>query len=97
MQNKLYGEWAFSTPPIKPENADHILGAQVSVDRQGRPEFVDIQYRTADGGEAIRQVRMDWLNALALLSILKSMQLDSGAPFPNDPRNPNWRAGDGKP
>lgn len=92
-----YGKWFIpSGPPMKVEHADHILGAQVLLDKKNRPEFVDLQWQSSDDG-AVHQVRLDWLNALALLSFLKSIQLDSGQPFPNDPRNPNWRAGDGKP
>jgi len=39
---------------------------------------------------------MDFRNAMWLLSCLKSMQLDLDAPFPDDPRDPNWRASDYK-
>lgn len=91
-----YGEWFVSAEPIEVEHADRILGARPLLDNRDRPEFVDIQWQSSDDGR-FHQLRLDWLNALALLSFLKSIQLDSGQPFPLDPRNPNWRAGDGKP
>jgi len=93
----LYGEWEVGIDlPFPIQHADHILGARVLLDTKRRPEFVELQWRSADDGQT-HQTRMDWLNALALLSFLKCMQLDSGWPFPLDPRDPNWRAGDGKP
>lgn len=82
---KEYGKWAVSEPPHPVSNADHILGAQVSHDAKGRPDFVTIQYRSADG-DGFYDIRMDYLNALFLLSCLKSIQLDEGTPFPEDPR-----------
>lgn len=88
MKDVVYGRYAMSTEAIPLSNADHILGVQVSCDKGGNPEWVDLQYQTADGDHEVRQVRMDWLNALALLSMLKCAQLDSGQPFPDDPRGP---------
>lgn len=88
MEAKIYGEWAFSSGDLPVSNADRILGIRVSVDAKGRPEAVDLQYQTADGDQPFREVRMDFVNALFLLSALKSMQLDSGYPFPDDPRRP---------
>lgn len=96
-EGQLYGEWhqaiGFNHPR---EHAGHILGAHVSMNASGQPAAVEIQWKAAQTGK-VHEMQMDWLNAMALLSFLKSMQLDSGHPFPNDPRNPNWRAGDGKP
>lgn len=86
MDEKIYGQWAVSTDALPLANADHILGARVSADSKGRPEAIDVQFRTADGPGGVRQVRMDFVNALFLLSLLKSIQLDSGSPFPDDPR-----------
>lgn len=91
---QIYGEWAVSSPPIEIEHADHVLGARILLDTKGRPEFVELQWQSTDG---VHQVRIEWRNALMLLSLLKSMQLDLEWPFPLDPRDPNWRAGDGKP
>ena len=80
-----YGEFVASSHPIPTANADRILGAQLVTDAKGRPEWVDLQYQTADG-EPFQQVRMDFLNAMFLLSCLKSIQLDLDWPFPDDPR-----------
>lgn len=63
-----------------------MLGAALVTDRKGRPEWVDIQFQAADADGPFQQVRMDFPNALFLLSYLKSIQLDSGVPFPDDPR-----------
>jgi hypothetical protein len=93
-EGRTYGEWAVTIPPIEIEHADYVLGARVLLDTKGNPEFVDMQWHSTDG---VHQVRMEWKNALAMLSFLKCIQLDSGWPFPLDPRDPNWRAGDGKP
>ncbi|UZK67818.1 hypothetical protein [Sphingomonas sp. M1-B02] len=89
MLEKIYGEWLISVDPLRISNADQILGVQLLCDCRGRPEFVDFQYQTADQDLSIQEVRMDWSNALALLSYLKSLQLDSGQPFPLDPRDRN--------
>lgn len=82
--SKIYGEWLVSEPPLPVADADRILGVQLSTDAKGRPEWVDIQFQSA--GEGFRQFRMDLPNALFLLSCLKSIQLDTGTPFPDDPR-----------
>lgn len=88
--DKHYGEWAITSPPIPVSNADRILGVHIAHDKQRRPDFVTVQYQTADGC-GVDSVRMDYLNALFLLSCLKSMQLDEGTPFPDDPRAPSAR------
>ncbi|UZK67817.1 hypothetical protein [Sphingomonas sp. M1-B02] len=84
MADKIYGEWMGSAEPLPIVNVDHILGAQVSFDWRGRPEFVEFQYRTDDQTYPFQQARMDWSNAMALLSFLKCIQLDSGQPIPFD-------------
>lgn len=84
MREKAYGQWAASDPPIAPARADHILGCQLQFDKSDRPDTVTIQYQAAGAG--VRAVEMDYANALFLLSALKSMQLDVGTPFPDDPR-----------
>lgn len=94
MSERIYGEWVVGITNMPVAGADHILGARITTDQKGRPEWVEVQYRTADAPNGVAQMRLDWLNALFLLSLLKSIQLDSGLPFPDDPRDPNWRAGD---
>ena len=86
MPSNLYGEFVVSTHAIPTANADRILGAALVSDSKGRPEWVDVQFETADPNGRFQQVRMDFSNALFLLSCLKSIQLDSGVPFPDDPR-----------
>ncbi|PZQ55781.1 MAG: hypothetical protein DI555_07070 [Novosphingobium pentaromativorans] len=83
-RDKIYGEWAFSEPAEPANLADRILGARLLYDSKGRPEWVEAQFQSA--GEGFATVRMDFPNALFLLSCLKSLQLDSGVPFPDDPR-----------
>ena len=80
-----YGEWTVSIPPIEPLHADRIRGALVLFDKQRRPEWVDIQWESA-GDKVCHQLQMDFQNALFLLSVLKAIQLDTGTPFPDDPR-----------
>ena len=89
-KDRIYGEWAISNQPLPSMGADHILGARVLHDRDGRPDRVEIQWKTADG-DVLQQVHMDFVNAMFLLSVLKSAQLDSGYPFPDDPRAPSDR------
>lgn len=81
-----YGEFVVSTEPLPTANADRILGTQLLTDRRRRPEWVDLQFETADSEERFHQVRMPFLDAMFLLSCLKSMQLDLGWNFPDDPR-----------
>jgi len=88
--DKHYGEWAVTVPPVPVSNADRILGVHIAHDKQDHPDFVTLQYQTADGG-GVRSVRMDFVNAMFLLSCLKSLQLDEGVPFPDDPRVPSFR------
>ena len=80
-----YGDWTVYVPPIEPVVADHISGVLLSYDKQRRPEWVDIQWQSACDNK-LHQLQMDFLNALRLLSMLKAMQLDTGTPFPDDPR-----------
>lgn len=79
-----YGEFALQIP-AQSQRADRILGCQLETDRSGRPDQVRVQYFSTGGVET---VQMDFVEALALLSFLKSMQLDSGVSFPDDPRGP---------
>jgi hypothetical protein len=85
MPGKPYGEFVVSTHAISTANVDRVLGAALVSDRKGRPEWVEVQYETAEPGR-FQQIRMDFPNALFLLSCLKSIQLDSGVAFPDDPR-----------
>lgn len=84
-KDQSYGEWMASTHPPEVIHADHILGAHVAHDSQGRPEWVVVQWQNSPGPD-YQQMQMDFPNAMALLSMLKCIQLDSGVSFPDDPR-----------
>lgn len=86
-KDKDYGEWVINDPPTDPIIADRILGLHVAHDQSGRPDFVEISWQTAEA-EPFQVLQLDYPNALFLLSVLKSMQLDEGTPFPEDPRAP---------
>lgn len=85
-----YGEWRVSSQPRKVFHADRILGAKLSRDSSGRPEWVEFQWQDAPGAD-FHQMQLDFPNAIALLSMLKCLQLDSGVDFPDDPRAPSAR------
>lgn len=75
--------------------ADHITGVRLLRDNAGKPAAVGVQWIQDDGQPT--GLTMDFGNGMWLLSCLKCMQLDLDAPFPDDPRDPNWRASDYKP
>lgn len=81
---KIYGQFALQTVP-QFQRADHIMGCQLEWDAQNRPDQLSIQYRCADDAQ-VQTLQMDFVQALFLLSCLKSLQLDSGVQFPDDPR-----------
>ena len=87
---KIYGQGFLNSPPEGVPVADHIHGVRLLFDKQGRPDAVEVQWHQVDK-PMWQVVRMDYLNALFLLSCLKSMQLDQGSPFPDDPRAPSER------
>ena len=80
--SRMYGEFVIG-PDVRAERADHILGCRVELDGQRRPDQVAIQFATTSG---FREVQMDFVQAMFLLSALKSIQLDTKTPFPDDPR-----------
>jgi hypothetical protein len=84
-KDRIFGEWMQGSQPPEVLHADHILGAQLSHDTQGRPEWVEIQWQEETGPE-YRRMQLDFPNAMFLLSLLKSIQLESGIAFPDDPR-----------
>jgi hypothetical protein len=87
MKTTIYGVFAVGSPPAS-RAADHILGARVQADSQDRPMWVDIQWMQAGTPQPV-QIQLDFVNAMFLLSLLKCIQLDSGYPFPDDPRAPS--------
>ncbi|WP_309772297.1 hypothetical protein [Agrobacterium larrymoorei] len=63
-------------------SADDVKGVLVDT----KLSCVNIQYADADGG--LHEISMDLPNAMYLLSLLKSIQLNLDIPFPDDPRDP---------
>lgn len=63
--------------------ADDIMG--ILVDTQ--MSCINVQY--ADANKEIHEISMDLPNAMYLLSLLKSVQLNLDIPFPDDPRDPH--------
>jgi len=74
--------------------ADRMLGVRLGRDSSGQPAAVGIQW--LDENQQPAGLTMSFLDAIALLANLKAMQLDLDAPFPDDPRDPNWKASDYK-
>ena len=60
------------------------MGARLTTDSQDRPDWIHVQFQSVDDG--LVEIRLPFLEALALLSFLKCLQLDSGVQFPDDPR-----------
>ncbi len=86
MPRKLYGKGVVgSQPNEQAPRADRILGAWLQTDDAGKPQSVTIQYESS--GKHI-DLEVSFLNAMFLLSALKSIQLDTKTPFPDDPRAP---------
>jgi hypothetical protein len=83
--DQIFGEWMRSNQPPEALHADRILGAQLSYDSGGRPEWVEFQWQEEAGPE-YRRMQLDFPNAMFLLSLLRSIQLESGIEFPDDPR-----------
>lgn len=82
-KSRAYGEEFTDLSSVRIERADHIVGCKVELDSKGQPDLVAVQYRTVTGDY---ELRMDFAQALFVLSCLKSIQLDCRVPFPDDPR-----------
>lgn len=82
-KDRTYGEWFVSVPPVDAQCVDHTLGARLSYSPNGDPEILAVQFGLEQG---VVQLELKFADAMFLLSCLKSLQLDSGIPFPNDPR-----------
>lgn len=83
-KHRAYGEEFIDLAGVRVERADHILGSLIELDAKGKPDQVAIQYRTVEGD---RELRMDFVQAMFVLSTLKCIQLDCRVPFPDDPRS----------
>lgn len=88
----IYGEVrldsAGNPPPSR--HVDTILGFRVGR-VAGKAAGLDIHFESQ--GEVL-SMTVPLIQAMWLLSILKSFQLNEGLPFPDDPRDASWRAGD---
>lgn len=88
--SSIYGEFAVGEPGAIPViSGGHILGSRVRSAPNGDPIGLDVQWREAGG--RIVQLELPWIQAMFLLSLLRSHQLDTGLPFPDDPRAPPKR------
>lgn len=76
----IYGTWQLNVRDLV---ADQVLGAQLRYALDGKPKGVAVQFDSPMGRHS---VEFEFLNAMFLLSLLKSIQLDTGTPFPDDPR-----------
>lgn len=90
-KDDIYGTLHIGTPgTIETVLADRIHGARI-LRQDGEFVGVEVQFQSAKN---VLGLAIPKLDALFLLSLLKSIQLDEEVPFPDDPRDPNWRAGD---
>lgn len=62
-----------------------MSACRVLHDTQGTPTEVILEYET---GAGTQEMSMPWPAAMTLLGFLKAAQLDTGTPFPDDPRAP---------
>ncbi len=81
-KQRTYGKFVMAGQ-VTSERADDILGCRVELDAKGKPDLVSIQFRTTEG---FREIQMDFIQAMFVLSGLKCIQLDTSTPFPDDPR-----------
>lgn len=89
---EVYGKFAVGPAGAVPSiHANEIMGFRVGRSPDGRPAGIDLQFRSQGQPHS---VTIPILDALALLGMLKSMQLNEDLPFPEDPRDPNWKASD---
>lgn len=72
-RDRLWGQWLFSTRPLEPIRADGLMGARLVHDPKGRPEWVEIQWRTSEG-EFYQHLEMDYQSAMALLDWLEAIR-----------------------
>lgn len=91
---EAYGTVAGYAPGVIPtDHVDRIHGLRVARTPDGQLAGVELQFDTP---EKRKHMTIPLMEALALLSFLKSFQLEEDLPFPEDPRDPNWRASDYK-
>lgn len=82
---KFYGDWLFG------EGANefpvgHILGSRLLYGRDHEAHRIEVQIAPPDNSGRVAVLQFPFLEAMALLSLLKAAQLDCGFPMPDDPR-----------
>ena len=90
--SNTYGEWSTISGHDIPEiGVDHVLGGHLQSDSKGRPDWVDIQFKSADG-EPVQRLKLDIENALVLCSILNAIKIDAATrcTIPPRPEPPRW-------
>ena len=93
-QEQIYGQFAVGPPGSVPTmHADRMMGFRIGRTPDGQIAGIDLQFETKGQPQSLT---IPILDALALLGMLKSMQLNEDMPFPEDPRDPNWKASDYK-
>lgn len=86
----IYGDFAVAPKGSIPSiHMNHLMGFSVGRRPDGQPAGMDLQFQSQG---QIHSVTIPLLEAMALLSMLKSFQLNEDLPFPEDPRDPNWTA-----
>ncbi|MEJ6790482.1 hypothetical protein BrevBR_13105 [Brevundimonas sp. BR2-1] len=91
---EVYGTVSIYEPGVIPtDHVDRIHGLRVGRSPDGQPQGIEVQF---DSGDHRKHLTIPKMEALALLSFLKAFQLNEDLPFPEDPRNPNWKASDYK-
>lgn len=87
-RKKAYMNVFANLSPEQVRDADRIAGGLLERDVRDRPWRFELHY-TVGGKPQI--LRMPFDDAMALLSVVKAIQLDTGIPFPDDPRAPSAR------
>lgn len=89
----IYGRVTLGPPgAVATAHVDRMDGFRVG--RVG-DQLAGLELHFQQGGTP-KSLTMSLGDAMFLLSCLKSFQLDEDLPFPEDPRDPNWKASDYK-
>jgi hypothetical protein len=78
---RTYGEWGIPVPELR---ADRIQGAQLRYGPDDKPASIALQFLSPKQGWYT--LEFSFLDGMFFLSLLKSIQLDTEFPFPDDPR-----------
>lgn len=87
---EVYGQFAVGPPGAVPSiHANEIMGFRVGRNPDGQPAGIDLQFRSLGQPHS---VTIPMIQAVSLLAMLKSWQLNEDLPFPEDPRDASWTA-----